>query len=256
VSHKPYLLDRISDIKYIKLERLILPKLYKLRKITEDNSTAIYTAVSTKIVFNVTTDANIASYINTSDTVGSDIVTYVNITYIRDTLFPFNLLSWAIEFIVNGNTLKLYTYEYPTNNYYSYTFNPMYNLMNERYMIISIEEFDKLKNGTSDNVKNSYTISYPDNITDYYVYFHNDNIITRNLTLDKMNSITISIIDSSGNILEPAYVNYDINTPNTCICTNDNINYQCASHYIRHPYYRYNQMTLIFRVGVVETKSI
>lgn len=78
--------------------------------------------------------------------------------------------------------------------------------------------------------------------------------------LGQINQMTISILNSNGNLIKNSKENYtdlNISKSKTCTCTTDSNgyfirNYSCVCTYFRHPFYQKFQNTLIFRIGVIE----
>ena len=263
-DRNPQLDVTFKNIRYVNLDYCLLPRYYKLKITTQTQSGDIFTAVAAKITA-ATTITDMAAMINTTQTVGTDVITYVYIAY---TGTSGSLTTWTIEFIVNGNINQLYSYNYvvatTTTTYIMYAPETDFNfdLYFERYLLLNIEELADLhRHATNQETQNSFETIYPYDANGTYSqasfvtggptrYFKNNNEHT-------LNKLTIDIQNSSGDTLVPSNLNTSITTPNNCICTDDVngnriINYQCASHYIRHPGYNKLQNHLTLRIGCEE----
>lgn len=256
----PYIQQRFENVKYIKLERSILPKYYNLIKVNELTGTPLYVYLNGLI--NPFTPINtIQGLINTSALVGADTVSIVNITYVPN-INP--LTQWNIEVILNGNINKIYVYDY--NNaiitYYSYQFDQSYNLLEQRWILVNIPEIDKITDlSTDDNIKKGFNVIYMYKDLLSYVEYKNGDVIWiyKNSDLDTYNSFTISYRLPNGTLLNTNYINTTIDTannPNDMTTLNpdgtQNIIWRDAKHYIRHPYYEKLQNHILLKIGIYE----
>jgi hypothetical protein len=259
-SREPYITEKFEDIRYIRLELCILPKFFKLIKTIEDQVGTIFTTIDAKII-TTSTDAFINSLINTDEIVGADTITYVNITFTRSPTTTL-LTDWSIEFILNGLNATLYSYtdNAGTIEYCSFAYDLTKNLTDERYIILNIDEIARInKHSTNDKIVKSFAVLYGDSINTNFCYKDSRDVIKTYSYSDllKLDSLTISFCDANGRKLTVSNLNYDIDTPNTCVCTED-INgaevtdYKCMCKYIRHPHYVNLQNHTLLKMGNVQ----
>jgi hypothetical protein len=259
-STAPYINEVIKNLRYIRLEIAILPRYYQLKKTTLSQTGSIFTTIDGKINSS-STDSYINSLIGTNETVGSDIITYVNIEYTRSESTSL-LTNWTIEFILNGEISPLYSY---TNNitsviYINYQYNTDIDLAQERYIIMNIDELDNINDrATNNNIMKSFAVLYRDHVNNNFVQCNTKDVIKTwsYSNLKNIQSLTISFRDSHGKILTSPFLNYNINTSNECICGINNdgevtIDYKCACSYIRHPYYLNLQNHTLLKIGLLQ----
>lgn len=255
-----YIERRFENVKYIKLEKAVLPKYYNLTKINQNIGTPLYFYLDTLI--NPATPINvIQALINTTTNVAGNDVTIVNITYAPNTN---PLTNWNIEVILNFDPSVLYVYDYNNTiiNYYSYQFDTTYNLIDQRWILINIPEIEKITDlATDDNIRKGFNVVYVDKILPIYAEFKNGNIvwIYKNSELSNYNKFTISFKIPNGSNLNINFINTTIDTANnpndlTTLNTDgtQNIIWRDAFHYIRHPFYQATQNHLLLRIGIYE----
>ena len=259
----PFIMRNFEKVKYIKLETAVIPRLYSLYKtnISPITNSDLYTLLSTKIT-PTTTDQQIQSYLNTQDQIGvtTNYATYVNIQTTRQTSLPFNLTAWTIEVIINNDTQVLYVYEYPSNNFYTIQFDTYFDLSTDRNIILNMNEINNINvNSTNNQISGSFGVLYNYHKNNNFVFTDTSYVskVYKPTELQNINRLSISFNDSSFKQLNTQLLNYSIDTPSNCICTVDSsgnrtIVYRCASHYIRHPYYKYLQNNILLKVGIYE----
>ncbi|AYV79567.1 MAG: hypothetical protein Faunusvirus23_4 [Faunusvirus sp.] len=263
-STHPYIYRDFQNVKYVKLESALLPKQIHLSKTTIAADAIVYPIVSAKITVTMS-DATVRAFINTTDTSGANSVTYVNITWTRDPITPFHILTYNIEAILNYNINTLYVFNYNNSviTYYTYSFNtlPMYDSSQNRYIVLNINEIRNInENSTSDTITKSFSTLYPTNLqTGGFVNFSSGEVekTYKNSELANFKNFTISFVDSNGNNLSAINTNLTIDTPNTCVCGlntdgTDNIIWRCCSNYIRHPFYTQMQNNILLKIGIYE----
>lgn len=262
ISPAPYIINDFKNIKYMKLDIGALPNKYYLVKTILDQSGQPFTYLDS-LINNTFTDSQLQNLINETFTNydgANNNLTIVNITWTRD--ISNNLIEWNIEAILNGNVMTLYSYD--NNNsvvsYYNYAYDEDYDLANSRYIVLNIKEVNDVnENATDNSVSNSFSVMYPVRSTHNIVYFDSNDTIKTYMSsnLNNLNKLTISMFDPLGRQLIAPNLNYNITTPNNCICTlnNDgtqNTIYNCASHYIRHPYYCKLMNTIQIKLGLYQ----
>ena len=254
---EPYLISArtFENIESIKVRNGIFPKLFNLTKTSVAQSGTIYTYICSKITI-ATTDDEIEALLDTSETVGSNTVTYVNIVSTRSTTSPYLLTDWTIEFIIDLDTTILYSYTYSnsTETYFKYQYSTTKDLSQDRFMLLNIAELkDSNINTTNSDVAKSFAILYPDVAYDYFYHIKTFRW-QKNYKLDdlrKLSRISVSFKDSYGATLSVSNLNFDITTGRSCECTSS-INYRCACNYIRHPYYHKLQHSFVLELIVLD----
>ena len=261
-----------ENIKYLRLETATLPRYYLLTLTTATSATpglgdaneqTILAAVITNINTNKANSTyNFAGYINSvggSYTPPTGYVTqYVSYTWVSATNInaKFNVVnsssvSIAYELVFNGTSAQTISKRYIVNT--------TADLSTDRYLMINIDEItDNTQNST--NGKNQYNYLYPDYITTNYFYGDNHFVdkIFKNAKLGTIQTLTITLSDSFGNLISGGnYIDTTnsttdmvstTSTPGVTTVYNDSISY------VRHPYYRPFQLTLMFKVGCYETE--
>jgi hypothetical protein len=259
-SIEPYINNVIENIRYIRLEVSILPRYYQLKKTTLDKSGNIFNTIDNKIQ-NTSTDSFIKALINTDETVGSDVITYVNIEYNRSESTSL-LTNWTIEFILNGNTNILYSYTNigGSTTYINYQYNTDMDLAQERYITMNIRELNNINDrSTNNNIMQSFAVLYRNDINNNFVQFTTKDVIKTwsYSDLQNINSLAITFRDSCGKLLIAPFLNYNIDTSNKCECEiNQNgeiiTNYKCVCNYIRHPHYLNLQNHTLLKIGILQ----
>jgi hypothetical protein len=264
-----------ENIKYLRLETATFPRYYSLKYTSaisstptfgDSNEQTILTDVIAKIAEkDIYSNFDFQAYINSTPSTANSynppinyITQYVSYTWISSSNInaKFNIvnpsnISIAYEMVYTGIAANTVTNRYivDTNK----------DLSKDRYLMLNIDEItDNTQNSTSG--KNQYNYLYPDYITDNYFYGDNHFVdkIFKNAKLGMIKNLTITISDSFGNLLNGGkYIDSlssttdnksttDTQTPTTVY--NDSVSY------IRHPYYRNFQLTLMFKVGCYETE--
>jgi hypothetical protein len=125
--------------------------------------------------------------------------------------------------------------------------------------MLNIDEItDNTQNSTSG--KNQYNYLYPDYITTNYFYGDNHYVdkIFKNAKLGIIKNLTITMSDSFGNLIIGGTYIDTVNSTTDSVSTTDVQNvstvYNDSVSYIRHPYYRNFQLTLLFKIGCYETE--
>ena len=256
-TRKPTIDYSFSNIRYIKLELAQLPRFYQLDKFDESQSGPIFNVINDKINPMVTSNSQINEFIGSSEMVGSVKVSYVNITYVRATNIPYNITNWTIEFILDDDNETLYNYTNDgiTINYCKYIYNTAEDILKDRYIMVHIDEENNINQySTSDLIKNSFAVLYRYSSNEKTIYFDSRDIIKKYdwTNLKNLDSLTLTFRNSCGKIFTTDNLNFDITTPNICVCSNDK-NLQCLCNYIRHPYYKFIQNNVLLKVGILKT---
>jgi len=174
--------------------------------------------------------------------------TYINakFTIINSNVIP--SVSIAYELVYNGSIGDTITNRYIVDT--------TKDLSTDRYTMLNIDEItDNTQSSTSG--KNQYNYLYPDYITTNYFYGDNHFVdkIYKNTKLGMIKNLTMQLSDSFGNLIKGGkYIDTTITTGKSCTCEDTPNIYNCSCNYIRHPYYRNFQLTLMFKVGCYESE--
>jgi len=261
-----------ENIKYLRLETATFPRYYSLKFTTATSATpslgdaneqTILAAVITTVQTNRANSAyNFQGYINS---VGgsyspptSYITQYVSYTWTSSTNInaKFNVVnssnvSIAYELVFNGTAAQTISNRYIVDT--------TKDLSTDRYIMLNIDEItDNTQNSTSG--KNQYNYLYPDYITTNYFYGDNHYVdkIFKNTKLGIVKNLTITMSDSFGNLINGGTYMDTTNSTTDSTSTTDTQNvstvYNDSITYVRHPYYRNFQLTLMFKIGCYETE--
>jgi len=264
---EPYIAtEKIQNVKYIKLENLIIPYKFRLSKKETANTTTLYNTLLNKITM-ATTYAQIATFLNSTENDGSgNLINYINITYSGPSGA---LTTWTIEVYNNENYSKTFFFDYKngTPEYWEYYYNDNLTLGKERSLRVDIKEIatDLNEYSTNNLTSRSFCLVVPkdhNTSSDFMKFISGDIIkIFKEHNLIKIINLTIKIYDSNENILLNPHINYSIDVASTkftelTLNTNgtDNIVWRSSKYYIRHPYYTAGQITLLFKVGIYDTE--
>lgn len=254
---EPYLVSArvFENVKSVKVCNGIIPKLYDLTKTTIAQSGTVFSYISGKMSV-ATTDDEISALLDTTETVGSNTVTYVNIPSTRSTTSPYLLTEWTIEFIIDLDTSVLYSYTYTDSavTYVKYQYDTTKILSDDRFILLDITELkDTNEYATNSDVAKSFAVLYPDTTYDYFYHVRTYGINRhfKSDDLQKLSRLTVSFKDSFGTSLSVSNLNFDITTGRACVCSSST-NYRCAHNYIRHPYYHKLQHSFVLKLEVDE----
>jgi hypothetical protein len=212
---------------------------------------------------------NIEGYLtaNINGTIQSFYTTNFQRTYLLDTNYitgNFKITNYELDYIVNGNIDYVYIYNtnLTNNSTYYVTEDIDYDIFKERYILLHMSEIKNMnENATNDNMRRSFAVLYPNKINRSYVYLFTDGIdkFFKNSDLQNLKNITLYFEDSTGNMLENPFLNLTMNNINRKAPINLdkntkilNIDYTAPDKYIRHPFYKNNQITILLKVGIYE----
>jgi len=262
------ILRSFENIKYLRLETATFPRYYSLKfldvsttsAITDANEKTIVDAIRSRI--HVTKDATSAAFM--AYIVGYTPPTNYQVQFVAYTYTSNTNINAKISIINPSNVSIAYELQYVGANDSTFTtsryiVDTTKDLSKDRYLMINLDEItDNTQNSTSG--KNQYNYLYPDYITDNYFYGDNHFVdkIFKNAKLGMIQNLTITMSDSFGNLIQGGkYIDKVDSTTNTT-STTDTITsttvYNDSLTYIRHPYYRNFQLTLMFKVGCYETE--
>jgi hypothetical protein len=247
-----YIYKTFENVKYIKLESAILPRKYSyFRKDITSTNSDISTLINTNwkrndnIIFNTVNYTIIEDYI------------IDNIRYIKYGItkpLP-ELIDKVYELQYNINTSLFTLYEFELINL---------SLENEKFLLLNIDEIKDVNDmATNTEISNAFSILFPDYVNGDFFYTNTQGVdkIYRFSQLGNIKSLSINISDNEGKDFNTQsykmFTDTHISNNKKCICKVNNNgelirDYGCSCSYMRHPYYKKFQNTLLFKVGVIE----
>jgi hypothetical protein len=174
-----------------------------------------------------------------------------------------NVTGYQLDYIVNSNVDYVYVYDtnLTSNSSYLITEDLDFDIFRERYLLLHMNEINNInENATNDSVKRSFAMLYPNKINRSFIYLFTDGIdkFFKNSDLHNLKNMTINLEDCVGNKLENPFLNVAMNNiKRTAPITLDSssildIDYTGPDRYIRHPYYKNSQITILMKVGIYE----
>lgn len=273
---------KFENVRYLKLETAIIPIKYYLKKtdITSNtivnlpdcslppilnllvepynlpvsNTTINYNDVSFKIIYaknypiTASTSASTEEYINFSNKIVIVYCVQINDIATRMTI--------CYETIFNKSNSITTTFKYEFTNI---------STTNDKYSLLYLNDINDISSfSTNKDLSNSFNILYPDLIENNSLYVDCTYVekIYKYSNLGNLNQLLINMTNSMGKQLTINKLAQDTKISNIdstiCTCTTDANgdiirDYKCICTYIRHPRYIYNQINLMFKVGVIET---
>jgi len=168
-----------------------------------------------------------------------------------------------MDYIVNQSADKVFVHDtkQSTKNFYI-EIDSFYNTYNDRYMILNMEEMKNINQfATTNDIRKSFAVLYPNKCNNVFGYFYTDGIekFFKNSELQNLKNMTFTILDSTGNKLQNPLINLTMPNPSrdyeipynksTGMVT---IDYTAPDRYIRHPYYKELQTTILLKIGLYE----
>jgi hypothetical protein len=248
-----YIYKTFENVKYIKLESAILPRKYSyFRKDITSNTPDVSILINTNWKINDNLIFNTVNY-----TVIEDYI-IDNIRYIKYGITkPLPELIdkvYELQYDISKNSL-IKLYEFQLINL---------SLEDEKFLLLNIDEIkDTNDMATNIEISNSFAILFPDYINGDFLYTNTQGVdkIYRFSQLGNIKSLTINIADNEGKDFNTQsykmFTDTHISKIKKCICkisSNGEIirDYGCSCSYMRHPYYKKFQNTLLFKIGVIE----
>lgn len=247
-----YIYRTFENVKYIKLESAILPRKYSyFRKDITSNNLDISVLINTNwkrndnLIFNTINYTIIEDYI------------IDNIRYIKYGItkpLP-EIIDKVYELQYNINSSLFTLYEFELINL---------SLEDEKFILLNIDEIKDVNDlATNTEISNAFTILFPDYVNGDFFYTNTQGVdkIYRFSQLGNIKSLTINITDNEGKDFNTQsykiFTDKHILNNRKCICKVNNDgeiirDYGCSCSYMRHPYYKKFQNTLLFKVGVIE----
>jgi hypothetical protein len=175
-----------------------------------------------------------------------------------------SVTNYQLDYIVNSNVDYVYVYDtsLTSNTSYTLTEDLDFDIFRERYLLLHMSEMKNInENSTNDSISRSFAVLYPNKINRSFIYLFTDGVdkFFKNSDLQNLKNMTFYLEDSEGNKLENPYLNLAMNnisrkSPITIDSASGllDIDYTAPGKYIRHPYYKNNQMTILMKVGIYE----
>jgi hypothetical protein len=247
-----YINRTFQNIKYVKLETAILPRKYSY---LQNDITNNINDISILINSNWKQNDNF-NFNNNNYTIIEDYI-LENIRYIKygiTKILP-EIVDKVYELQYNNNTNTHKLYEFILINL---------SLEDEKFLLLNIDEINDVNDmATNIEINNAFAILFPDYVNGNFYYTNTQGIdkIYKFSQLGNINSLTINILDNEGKDLNTKsykiFTDLHIKKEKKCICTIGNNgeiirNYGCSCTYMRHPYYKNFQNTLLFKIGVIE----
>lgn len=263
---KPFILsNKLENIKYLELDKVLMPNNYRLSKELRTNTGDFYTYLD-GLIDTTDTTVFVEGLINTTQVSGANTYNIINITYAG---VSGALTTWTIEVYANGNYNETYFYDYNNGGtplFYRYYYHSLHELRQERYLVVDISEINTNKHTTSEVIFKGFCAvieDYSINGTSKVMLMANNiKKVYKEAELGKLNSLKIVLFDAVGNKLENPHINYDISTAteinNYSLNTNgtDNIQWNSSKYYIRHPLFNLGQVLYFFKVGMYEPEFV
>ena len=228
----PYFMKDLKKVRYLRLDKLILPDLYYLE--TDADVTKLFLSA-------VPQNAN--NPINIGDRFGASneyIVVEVDA-----------LLKYSFKDINTG--LYYYvTWTGVVNNYYY--FNILKKISDDRFTELEISEITSPNEySTNSDTMKSFGILYPERVHNGGVYVNTtySNVVYKFSNLKNITSLSFKFKNSIGELLDST-TNED-----TSVTTvkKDIGDINSPSTYIRHPLFKHKQIHMVFKVGVIELEQ-
>jgi len=169
--------------------------------------------------------------------------------------------SDIIDFIINDTYTEYYSYDIKSNIMHLYTRSTR-TLTNEPYIYLNIDSNNNLSNNTSFNTSkliNNFSFKLvPIEITTNYIYYKaiKQYILKTINNIQSINTMTITLLDSTNKKLVNNLLNTDLYTTknNICKCSIDVKYASCYCNYIRHPLNPQSQIDIGFKIGQIQNE--
>jgi hypothetical protein len=277
------ILRNFDNVKYIKVDRCVLPSKYyyvkqattlsstdfdtiKMMNLTDNPLNSEFTLTSTDVSGNY-------AVIDIVDVLSTDTVTYTR--YIKwsdvqpyptavdatfEMSFTFNSNSGAMPLDPHSSS-PVYPSGYAVTRYLMKAFN----IANDKYTLLHVDEFSNaIENTTSDTIKKAFSVLFYDGCqsgTNYVSSRYPDKVF-RTSALGRINRLSVSFKNFNGHQLKNSaedYIDYHIPATKQCDCTTSidgyfERDYRCSCTYFRNKYFQKFQNLMVLKVGVMETQ--
>jgi hypothetical protein len=262
-----YIYKTFENVKYIKLETAILPRKYSyLRKDITSNTDDYSTIINTNWKRNDNFSFNTVNYTIIEDYI-IDKIRYIKygitkpLPELIDKVYE---LQYKLQY--DSSTNIILQYDINKNIFITlYEFQLInLSLEDEKFLLLNIDEIKDVNDmATNTEVSNAFSILFPDYVNGDCFYTNTQGVdkIYRFSQLGSIKSLTINILDNEGKDFNTQsykmFTDSHISKNKKCICkVNSNgeliRDYGCSCSYMRHPYYKKFQNTLLFKIGVIE----
>ena len=229
---RPYFLDDLENVRYLRLDKLMIPDCYKITSGTEAAAGLTSTDIAT----------------DGSKTVGIVYDSIYRVThYYGTTEYSFFNINNGCHFYRDGSTY-----------YYS---DPTYKISDDRFTQIEIEEISGTNNYSTNNLTTkTFGVLYLDKkyFNNGFVYVHTtySNILYKFSDLKNFHSLTFKFYDSLGNQLDASTNQVDGTDTNKPLAaaTDPRTSDYHPDHYLLHPLFKFRQIHMVFKVGILETE--
>ena len=235
---KPYFFGDLEKVRYLKLDKLMLPDCYQLGS---GNLTDSGIDVSGDYPGGITTPTDTGGL--SSQVIGPYTMTYV-----------YSTSEYSFYHTATGKQ-----YYYDSINYYYH--DESYKVSHDRFAQIEIEEISGTNNyATNDTTSKTFGILYLDkkyyDNGFVYVSTNHSNILYKFSDLKNFHSLTFKFYDSFGKLM--------VTDPNNLITSDTNTHADISEpisteyhphHYILHPLFKFRQIHMIFKVGVLKVEQ-
>lgn len=261
-----YIYKTFENVKYIKLENAILPRKYSyLRKDIKNNATDYSILINTNWKRNDNFTFNTVNYTIIEDYIIDNIryITYGIPKPLPELIDKVYELQYKIQYDNSKNVLQ---YDINKNIFITlYEFQLInLSLEDEKFLLLNIDEIkDTNDMATNTELSNAFSILFPDYVNGDFFYTTSEGVdkIYRFSQLGNIKSLTVNILNNEGKDFNTQsykmFTDSHISKNKKCICKPNSDgeiirDYGCSCSYIRHPYYKKFQNTLLFKVGVIE----
>jgi hypothetical protein len=255
-----YIYKTFENVKYIKLETAILPRKYSyLRKDITSNTDDYSTIINTNWKRNDNFSFNTVNYTIIEDYI-IDKIRYIKygitkpLPELIDKVYE---LQYKLQY--DSSTNIILQYDINKNIFITlYEFQLInLSLEDEKFLLLNIDEIKDVNDmATNTEVSNAFSILFPDYVNGDCFYTNTQGVdkIYRFSQLGSIKSLTINILDNEGKDFNTQsykmFTDSHISKNKKCICkVNSNgeliRDYGCSCSYMRHPYYKKFQNTLL-----------
>jgi hypothetical protein len=262
-----YIYKTFENVKYIKLETAILPRKYSyLRKDISSNTTDYSTLINTNWKRNDNFTLDTINYTIIDDYI-IDNIRYIKYGITRPLPEPIDKvyeLQYKLQYDISNNIVL--QYDISKNIFITlYEFQLIkLSLEDEKFLLLNVDEIKDVNDmATNTELSNAFSILFPDYVNGDFFYTNTQGVdkIYRFSQLGNIKSLTVNILDNEGKDFNAQsykmFTDTRISKNKKCICKPNSDgeiirDYGCSCSYMRHPYYKKFQNTLLFKVGVIE----
>jgi len=226
----PFIRNKLPPIRSIKLNKIIIPNNYNIIK-KDINANNDFSSIKSELISLLNQNK---LNLNSNHKINNNIFTVVNKIDKKINLIKNYNINFVYEFSLNNDNEITNIFEYTVLIEFinSASKQKVYNLC--------VKEFDDISNYSTDH-SNTNTISFkllPKSIKGKFLFANSRNI-QKNFGQNsvKTKKISIKLLDNFNNDIKMNNLDYDINTPENCICCIENEckNFTCCCNYILHP---------------------